>query len=488
MKNTFTAYRLAMMMFIMLAMATTINLVAGQDNSLQTGKEKYMILKVDFKGFSYHVGQNFYVRLFNSSTAQEVPLSRKSFKLTQSDFSIEIDSILFEKVYYGIGGNYNLDFYVDVNNNGVYDAPPADHSWRVSILGMKQDSTLSFSHNTNFTDIQWPKTKTPLKFYVDFKNMSFHVGESLYLRMVNQATGVEHRRKFMLITSPNFLVGFDDVEPGNAYNVDFYVDHNKNGLYDAPPADHAWRIQTNILSADTTITFAHSTNFTDIQWPNPVDENKYLNFTANFTNFSYHIGQNFYIRVINANTGLEIDNTLKQMLITNANFTVVFNNIPLAKEYWGMGYNYRIDFFVDVNKNGIYDPPPADHAWRISINNAKSDTSFTFAHNTSFVDIQWPTQIQSGVDENAGKITLNQNYPNPFSETSNINFSIENADNVKLELFDGFGNSVRTLVNQFLTAGDYKVNVDGSNLSSGIYFYRLRIGTTDKTMNMIVIK
>jgi hypothetical protein len=54
------------------------------------------------------------------------------------------------------------------------------------------------------------------------------------------------------------------VEPGKSYMVDFYADHNGNGSYDAPPADHAWRLETTASAGDLELEFVHNTNFTDI--------------------------------------------------------------------------------------------------------------------------------------------------------------------------------------------------------------------------------
>ena len=52
--------------------------------------------------------------------------------------------------------------------------------------------------------------------------------------------------------------------PPASYYVDFYSDHNRNGQYDAPPADHAWRISLSDVAGDTVVNFAHNTNFTNI--------------------------------------------------------------------------------------------------------------------------------------------------------------------------------------------------------------------------------
>ena len=54
---------------------------------------------------------------------------------------------------------------------------------------------------------------------------------------------------------------------GETYLVDFYVDYNRNGRYDAPPADHAWRRVVNAPAATASLAFVHNANFTDIQFP-----------------------------------------------------------------------------------------------------------------------------------------------------------------------------------------------------------------------------
>jgi hypothetical protein len=49
--------------------------------------------------------------------------------------------------------SYNIDFYADFNENGMYDVPPTDHAWRIVLDDVNGDTTISFVHNTTFTDI-----------------------------------------------------------------------------------------------------------------------------------------------------------------------------------------------------------------------------------------------------------------------------------------------------------------------------------------------
>jgi hypothetical protein len=84
--------------------------------------------------------------------------------------------------------------------------------------------------------------------------------------------------------------------------------------------------------------------------------------------------------------------------------------------------------------------------------------------------------------------SLKQNYPNPFNPNTNIKFSIVNAGDVKLEVYDVRGREVQTLVNGRLQAGTYEVSFDGSGLNSGVYFYKLTTNGFTDTKRMLIIK
>jgi hypothetical protein len=83
---------------------------------------------------------------------------------------------------------------------------------------------------------------------------------------------------------------------------------------------------------------------------------------------------------------------------------------------------------------------------------------------------------------------LNQNYPNPFNPTTKIKFGIPKSANVKLTVYDVLGRQVRVLVNQFKQANTYEVDFDGSNLPSGVYFYKLVTDDFTSTKKMLMVK
>jgi hypothetical protein len=79
----------------------------------------------------------------------------------------------------------------------------------------------------------------------------------------------------------------------------------------------------------------------------------------------------------------------------------------------------------------------------------------------------------TGNVEEAGppQFTLRQNYPNPFNPSTTIRYDLPNREHVKLTVFNTLGQSVSTVVNGEQEAGSHEVRLDGSNLTSGVYFY-----------------
>lgn len=85
-------------------------------------------------------------------------------------------------------------------------------------------------------------------------------------------------------------------------------------------------------------------------------------------------------------------------------------------------------------------------------------------------------------------VKLYQNNPNPSKNITQINFLLNSASLVSLELFDVLGNSISLILNKTLKAGAYTVPVDTENFPNGIYFYVLKTEDTSRSMRMIVAK
>lgn len=91
-------------------------------------------------------------------------------------------------------------------------------------------------------------------------------------------------------------------------------------------------------------------------------------------------------------------------------------------------------------------------------------------------------------DEIATEYRLQQNYPNPFNPSTKIEYSIPQSGLVSLKVYDILGNEIAALVNQHQSAGNYIATFNATNLSTGIYFYKLQSGDFVKTNKMLLIK
>ncbi len=85
---------------------------------------------------------------------------------------------------------------------------------------------------------------------------------------------------------------------------------------------------------------------------------------------------------------------------------------------------------------------------------------------------------------------LEQNYPNPFNPSTNITYSIPKAGNVSIKIFNILGKEVATLVNSEKEAGNYSIqfSADKFKLTSGIYYYQIKVDNFVSTKKMILMK
>jgi hypothetical protein len=92
-----------------------------------------------------------------------------------------------------------------------------------------------------------------------------------------------------------------------------------------------------------------------------------------------------------------------------------------------------------------------------------------------------------------GVFRLFQNYPNPFNPSTKIEFTLERAGKVKLEVYNVLGQCMKTLLDEYLSNGSYEAEWDGTTesgmkVSSGIYFYRLSTDEFSRTRKMMLMK
>ncbi len=133
----------------------------------------------------------------------------------------------------------------------------------------------------------------------------------------------------------------------------------------------------------------------------------------------------------------------------------------------------------------------------------KSDRKIFIAHNDEksnnpiyyFQSVDDLTDISQVENKIINEFHLFPSYPNPFNPTTTIKYLIpKNVDSnfspstSTLKVYDVQGKEITTLVNKIQKPGNYKVNFDGSNLTSGIYYYQLKSSYFSETKKMILLK
>lgn len=210
---------------------------------------------------------------------------------------------------------------------------------------------------------------------------------------------------------------------------------------------------------------------------------------------------------------VRIDNIIDSLRHTNY---VPYLNYQIPNQTDSIGYNYNYTFpdttFIDDDGNNTLtytatlsngNPLPAwlsfDTATRTfigtpaSIGNYMIKVTATDTANAK-VSCTFTLKIENSVtDVNKDEQSLNdyklfQNYPNPFNPSTKVQYAIGSMQFVQLKVYDVLGHEVKTLVEENKPAGNYEVEFNASNISSGIYFYVLKTNTFCDQKKMIVMK
>jgi PKD repeat protein len=117
-----------------------------------------------------------------------------------------------------------------------------------------------------------------------------------------------------------------------------------------------------------------------------------------------------------------------------------------------------------------------------------SDSGFGQTHFEIPLRFRVVTGIAAGKPGLPAEYELEQNYPNPFNPTTTISYGLPSRSHVTLTVFNTLGQQVSLLQNGEQEAGYHDVKLDGTNLSSGVYFYRLRAGDFMATRRLLLLR
>ncbi len=115
----------------------------------------------------------------------------------------------------------------------------------------------------------------------------------------------------------------------------------------------------------------------------------------------------------------------------------------------------------------------------------------TDSNQTTKKQLLLDSDISLGIEDyktNVSSFYLSQNFPNPFNPNTTIKYSIPKSCFVTLKIYDLLGKEIMTLVNEEKSVGNYEINFDGKNLSSGVYFYRIQAGSFSDAKKFILLR
>ena len=166
----------------------------------------------------------------------------------------------------------------------------------------------------------------------------------------------------------------------------------------------------------------------------------------------------------------------------NHRFEVERKVLDIDGQDWvTIGFRQGMGTSAQENKYSFVDDLSSLNVKKVAYRLKQVDFDGTYAYSD---------EIELDVNTVPESFGLTQNYPNPFNPSTSIRYNIPQDNFVSLKVYNTLGEEVATLVNSFIQAGSYEVNFDAKNLTSGIYYYVVRVGDGEfvKTMKMLLLK
>jgi hypothetical protein len=162
---------------------------------------------------------------------------------------------------------------------------------------------------------------------------------------------------------------------------------------------------------------------------------------------------------------------------------------------------YGTDIFAGTHGDGLFLSTDNGASWTEINDGLTNNTILSFAVDSAYLIIgtdgggvwkrPWSEMVTS-VNRLSEDIPLHykleQNYPNPFNPSTMICFSMPDRRHVRLSVYDLLGREVSQLVDEEMEAGWYSVIYDAAGLASGVYLYRLEVGSFVRMRRMIILK
>jgi hypothetical protein len=322
----------------------------------------------------------------------------------------------------------------------------------------------------------------------DYVNMDYTLNEG---STFSQTAFNTHQQRNVTINAPTYINIFDSSYHSKGYlyseNYSGWGYYHSEGIGETRIILYANGTENSINSCvsktirailyDSTGVKFYSDHVTPVINFQPVlVTNKFLmnwDFTVNheYSYFENNSNENF------------VDSVIMYSYYSNDDST--FLNQPILADNTPNSMNYSISYLLDStlmkNDYSFYYKIYAVDKGIVPEHSIKPDSGY-------YELVYDPNVSVEIIEDRIMDYELLQNYPNPFNPVTVIDYSIKEEGNVELVIYDVLGRVVEKLVDEKKTAGNYSMQFDATNLSSGIYFYSLRVNDFVDTKKMLLLK
>ncbi|MCX6162130.1 MAG: T9SS type A sorting domain-containing protein [Ignavibacteriae bacterium] len=162
-----------------------------------------------------------------------------------------------------------------------------------------------------------------------------------------------------------------------------------------------------------------------------------------------------------------------------------------GSEWWFVGYSGGVNYSTNIGANWSQQYPlPGTGGTYTHITKSRTGNTLWAVRTNGGISrygdpITGVTPVSATVPDN---YSLSQNYPNPFNPVTKINFAIPKSGLVTLKIYDILGREVKTLVNEVKAPGNYAIEFNGSELTSGVYFCRMQSADFNDVKKLVLLK
>jgi len=320
-----------------------------------------------------------------------------------------------------------------------------------------------------------------------------------------------------LFRSTNYGLTFDSLtsHPGSAFAVitlnNFLFKGMLNGIHRSTDWGNSWIIVNNEIPGNfpdiRSLTYSNNTIYAGVDYGYDLKIYKSTNYGNNWSQIGQEIPSNNIPYSLYAYDNLLLCGTetgVYKSINFGTNWSLI-TGIPGNIGLFGFASIGTKNIFISAWNYGVYVSNDFGQTFTLRNEGLQSlrctalyefgdylflgTNPLTIPYKIYRRPINEVVYIKNVSSETPNEYKLYQNYPNPFNSSTIVRFKIKDSKFVTLKVFNLLGKEITTLVNEKQSSGIYEISIDGSNLSTGVYFYSLFIDSKKiDTRKFILLK